>query len=147
MICITLFCIFAFIQSLGTGDSQKKLDMPTEILIYVEGVCEKELTFSEEPTIEMVINELNVESQIATECLQMDVTLSHEDHLYIQKKQEGLISLNKATAEELMEIKGIGEKKAQAIIAGRPYTRIEDILNVKGIGEKSYQNYRPYLCL
>ena len=67
--------------------------------------------------------------------------------MYIQKKQEGLISLNKASKVELMEIKGIGEKRAEAIIAARPFSRLEDLLNVKGIGEKSYQNYRPYLCL
>lgn len=122
-------------------------EVPIEIVIHVEGMVEKTLVFDQEPTVQMVIDELGVGHEAALECLNMTVVLSHEDHLYIQKKQEGLISLNKASKVELMEIKGIGEKRAEAIIAARPFSRLEDLLNVKGIGEKSYQNYRPYLCL
>lgn len=50
------------------------------------------------------------------------------------------VDLNSATAEQLMTLKGIGKKKAQAIITYREkhhgFQRIEDLEQVKGIGPK-----------
>ncbi len=49
------------------------------------------------------------------------------------------ININTATAEELQQIKGIGETRAQAIIAYRDqhgsFAKVEDLLEVKGLGE------------
>ena len=42
------------------------------------------------------------------------------------------ININSATKEELDALPEIGPVKAQAIIAGRPYNKIEDIMKVKG---------------
>lgn len=47
------------------------------------------------------------------------------------------IDLNRATAVELMRLPGVGEKRAQAIVAARakqPFRKPEDVLVVKGIG-------------
>jgi competence protein ComEA len=47
------------------------------------------------------------------------------------------IDLNRATVSELMRVPGVGEKKAQAIVALRqkqPLRRVEDVLAVKGLG-------------
>ncbi len=49
------------------------------------------------------------------------------------------IDLNRAPVVELMRLPGIGEKKAQAIVALRqrqPFRRPEDVLAVKGLGPK-----------
>ncbi|MEA1953166.1 MAG: helix-hairpin-helix domain-containing protein [Campylobacterota bacterium] len=45
--------------------------------------------------------------------------------------------LNKASKAELMEVKGVGEKKADAIIEYRKankFKTIKDVVNVKGVG-------------
>ena len=45
------------------------------------------------------------------------------------------ININTATKEQLDLLPEIGGVKAQAIIDGRPYQKIEDIMKVKGIKE------------
>lgn len=47
------------------------------------------------------------------------------------------IDLNRAPVTELMRLPGVGEKRAQAIVAHRtrqPFRRAEDVLAVKGLG-------------
>lgn len=47
------------------------------------------------------------------------------------------IDLNRAGVAELMRLPGVGEKKAQAIVAHRartPFQRPEDVVKVKGLG-------------
>ncbi|MGA2655143.1 MAG: ComEA family DNA-binding protein [Gammaproteobacteria bacterium] len=53
--------------------------------------------------------------------------------------QTGPININTASVEELQQIKGIGEKRAEAIVAYREqngrFDTVEDLLEVKGIGD------------
>jgi competence protein ComEA len=55
----------------------------------------------------------------------------------------GKINLNKATAAELSQLKGIGMKYAERIVQYRdkngPFKNVEDLLNVKGIGPKTLE--------
>ncbi len=56
-----------------------------------------------------------------------------------------LNQLNSASKEELMEINGIGEKKADAIIAERKkgeFKSFEDFQRVDGIGEQTAANVK-----
>jgi competence protein ComEA len=55
------------------------------------------------------------------------------------------IDLNTATMEQLHTLKGIGHKKAVAIIEYRKehnFTKIEDIMKVKGIGKKMFEKIK-----
>ena len=58
------------------------------------------------------------------------VAAQGEQILVAQAKTE-LIDINRATAEELMTLKGIGEARAKAIIKGRPYARKDDLVRKK----------------
>ena len=61
----------------------------------------------------------------------------------------GKININTATAEQLIELNGIGEVKANAIIEYRNnygnFTSLEEIMNVKGIGEKTFEKIKDYI--
>ena len=52
----------------------------------------------------------------------------------------GQINLNKATATEISQLKGIGMKYAERIVEFRdkngPFKQVEDLLKVQGIGPK-----------
>jgi competence protein ComEA len=53
------------------------------------------------------------------------------------------VNINTATKEGLEKLPGIGPVKAQAIIDGRPFAKIEDIMKVKGIKEGVRQDQGP----
>ena len=57
------------------------------------------------------------------------------------------IDINKATKRQLQRIYGIGEKRAQWIIDGRPYKRLDDVTKVKGIGPETLKELRPHFCV
>jgi len=45
------------------------------------------------------------------------------------------VTVNTATAQQLQEIEGIGEKRSEGIVAGRPYTSKEDFFSRSGISQ------------
>ena len=63
----------------------------------------------------------------------------------------GLININTATAELLMELPGIGEAKAAAILEYRArigsFTAVEELMNVSGIGEAMFEKIKDKITL
>lgn len=63
----------------------------------------------------------------------------------------GKVSLNKATVEELMTVSGIGQKRAQDIIAYREeqgkFKSLDELSNVSGIGAKTLEKLKSELTL
>lgn len=59
------------------------------------------------------------------------------------------VNVNTATAEELMTLPGIGQAKAQAILAYRteksPFRSPEELKNISGIGEKMYERLKDQI--
>lgn len=66
-------------------------------------------------------------------------------------QENTLVSINKASKEELMTLNGIGESKAQAIISYRTehggFLDISDIMNVSGIGEAAFEKIKNQITL
>jgi len=59
----------------------------------------------------------------------------------------GPVNLNTASKEQLVALPGIGEKKAQAIIDGRPYQKTEDVMKVKGIKKGIYNKIKDRITV
>jgi len=61
------------------------------------------------------------------------------------------ININKATGQQLAVIKGIGEKKAQAIIDYREvngdFVDLNELVNVKGIGQATLKKIQAFVIL
>ena len=57
------------------------------------------------------------------------------------------VDINTASRDELMNLPGIGEVTANAIIEKRPYRRVDDLLRVRGIGPKLLDMLRPGIAV
>lgn len=64
---------------------------------------------------------------------------------------DGRVNINHAGKEDLMTLPGIGESKADRIIAYRQahgdFTACEEVMNVNGIGEAMYENIKDYITV
>jgi competence protein ComEA len=68
------------------------------------------------------------------------------------EQKVAVININQASAEDIAKVlKGIGLKKAEAIVALRTqlggFKRIEQLLDVKGIGESTLEKNRALIRL
>lgn len=63
----------------------------------------------------------------------------------------GKINVNTATAEQLTQLPGVGERLAARIVEHRekegPFKSAQELMNVKGIGERNFQKLQPYLSV
>jgi competence protein ComEA len=63
----------------------------------------------------------------------------------------GKINLNSATVQDLTKLPRIGEKVAQRIVEYRTkhggFKKPEELMNVKGIGEKTFDKMREHLSI
>lgn len=95
-----------------------------------------------------------LEETVQEECQKgVDGALSNDACIDVQeeKTSSSKISLNQASKEELMTLPGIGESKADAIIAYRKehgaFKTIEELKDVSGIGDALYNQIAENITL
>lgn len=84
------------------------------------------------------------------------LSTQHSSHSNVSKSStmtdsSGQVHLNQANIDELQKLKGIGEKKAQAIVEYRQknggFKNIDEFKNVKGIGPAIFEKNKTRLTL
>lgn len=76
-----------------------------------------------------------------------DLDAAFEKGVFAPFDEENRVNLNTATAEELQELKGIGPKLAELVIAGRPYKTVDEVKRVKGIAEGKLKDMRGFVTV
>ncbi len=68
-----------------------------------------------------------------------------------KKTSQAKVNINQASTDQLVTLPGIGPAMAKRIIEHRtkngPFKKVEDLMSVKGIGEKKFQKIRDRLTL
>ncbi|MDD8048202.1 MAG: helix-hairpin-helix domain-containing protein [Thomasclavelia sp.] len=138
------FFIISTVYAYSTpSDSIENIQVNKNIEITVEGKIDTTLSFDHTPSVKEVFKSLKINNYYG---FNEDLLLEAGSYIYIPVK-DNLISLNTASIDELMSIKGIGKVTASKIIEYRcsnGFDVIEDIKKVDGIGDKTYQKLRIY---
>lgn len=125
----------------------KKVSNEMVIIIYT--VDEVKKAIQENPIIKIVEKECICPEIKNDACLKEENiidNINNKEDDNNKDKEDFIININEATKEELMNLSGIGESKAEAIISYREengkFKKIEDIKNVPGIGETLYEQIK-----
>ena len=113
-----------------------------EISVAVRGEVkeDKKIVLPCESTFNDLLSVIELTDSADVSMFHLDMPLFDGDIIEIPKYHSERVSINNGSKEELMTLKGIGEKTAEAIIDYRNkyglFTNIDDLKNVKGIGKK-----------
>jgi len=112
-----------------------------------ENYTTKQITTSIKKT-ENVIPKTTTVKTSTTKITSTNITVPTTTICTITESKE-LININTATIDILSTLKGLGEKKASAVIEYRningPFNSIDDIKNVSGIGNATFEKIKDYI--
>ncbi len=125
-----------------------------KISVAIQGAVEEDtiLKLPRYSTINDALDQIELDKDADTSSLNRLTILKDGDVIVIPSlEKSSKVSINYATKEELMEVKGIGEEKAQKIIDYRQehglYQALEDLMNIPGIKQKTFDSLKDYLTL
>lgn len=104
-------------------------------------------------TFKDLLNQLQLNDQSDIAHLSQLQLLEDGQVLIIRKQADfaACISINSAEVEELMQLSGIGESIAKAIIEYRQvhggFKTLEELMQVKGIKETRFERIKDQICL
>ena len=110
---------------------------------FTEEADETKINLAQKITDQMQIVVPNLRSKQEGEVTEENSGKGSSSSTNPSHSKQGTVNINAATLEELQTIKGIGKKKAEAILQYQkehgPFRTKEDLLQVKGIGKKALE--------
>lgn len=110
---------------------------------FTEEADETKINLAQKITDQMQIIVPNLHSKQEEGVTEGNFEKGNSSNTTPSNSKQGTVNINTATLEELQTIKGIGKKKAEAILQYRkehgPFHTKEDLLQVKGIGKKALE--------
>ena len=110
---------------------------------FTEEADETKINLAQKITDQMQIIVPNVQSKQEGGVTEENSGKGSSTNTNVFNSKQGTVNINMATLEELQTIKGIGKKKAEAILQYRKehgaFRTKEDLLQVKGIGKKALE--------
>lgn len=160
-------------EQAGKSDEQKASDRKTEIYVYVSGCVKNPGVYrlgADSRIYQAVDAAGGMTKKADRQACNLAGVLQDEMHIHIPSKEEDggsqketdmasgsetgqspQININTASKEELMTLSGIGEVKAEAIIAYRQshgaFSQVSDLMKVDGIKEGSYEKIQDSICV
>ena len=140
--------IFINIFSLDTYVySRNKIEVEVKGKVKNENVFSLDSGSTFKDLLELI--ELDEDADISNYSLQQP--LYNKQVIFIGSNEIKKISINEASLEELCSLNGIGEKTALLIIDYRNkhngFKYIEELMEVKGIGEKKFEKIKDQISL
>ena len=110
---------------------------------FTEEADETKINLAQKITDQMQIIVPNLHSKQEEGVTEGNSEKGNSSNTTPSNSKQGTVNINTATLEELQTIKGIGKKKAEAILQYRKehgaFRSKEDLLQVKGIGKKALE--------
>ena len=110
---------------------------------FTEEADETKINLAQKVTDQMQMIVPNVNSKQEGGVTEGNSEKGNSSNTTPSNSKQGTVNINTATLEELQTIKGIGKKKAEAILQYRKehgaFRTKEDLLQVKGIGKKALE--------
>ena len=110
---------------------------------FTEEADETKINLAQKISDQMQIIVPNLHSKQEGRVIEGNSEKGNSSNTTPSNSKQGTVNINTATLEELQTIKGIGKKKAEAILQYRKehgaFRTKEDLLQVKGIGKKALE--------
>ena len=132
----------AIVGESGSGKSVTALALMR--LLEQAGGCTEEASLETVNQADLLTDGQKIRIYTMEEAGQMEKKLQEEDLILDDR-----VDINRAGKEELMTLTGVGETRAQAILAYREthgsFSSVEELMQVEGIKEKTYEKLKDQI--
>lgn len=168
-VCLGLYYLFSFSNQIQSVDSDCPAEIttrPVSASIFVDisgavarpGIYQVETNsrvadlvqlaggFSRQADEKYLSQSFNLASSL-TDGQKIYIPFAGELDEIDSSQKSSLISINQSSVEQLESLDGIGQKRAEAIVAGRPYTKIEDLVEKEILSQTLFDQIKSNIKL